>query len=130
MKRNKHSYDGSMWKGAPSEHFSRAQRLRENMTVPERVLWEKLQFEPFKEFHFRRQHPIHVYIVDFYSHSLKLVIEIDGNYHESESQKILDAERSKMLELQGLKVIRFPNSEVVEKTDDVLKRIKSSIGLL
>ena len=66
----------------------------------------------------------------FFSHSLNLVIEIDGNYHESESQKILDADRSKMLEFQGLKVIRFSNREVVEKTEEVLKRIKSIIGLL
>jgi len=63
---------------------------------------------------FRRQHPIHKFIVDFYCHKLKLIIEVDGKYHESEGQKNSDLERSELLTFQGIKIIRFTNEEVLK----------------
>lgn len=70
------------------------------------------------------------YIVDFYSHSLKLVIEIDGKYHDSEKQKISDAERSELLGYQGLQIIRLFNSEVLVETDSTLGRLQSRIKVI
>ena len=96
-----HPYHGeSMYKGAPPDSFAKAKFLRDNMTDAEKSLWEKLKDNKLKGFKFRRQHPIHIYIVDFYCHKLKLIIEIDGGYHDSKDQKLLDAERSELLKYQ------------------------------
>lgn len=63
------------WKGAP------AKVLRGKMTPAEKLLWEELRGKKFMGLKFRRQHPVLVYIADFYCHSIKLIIEIDGGYH-------------------------------------------------
>jgi very-short-patch-repair endonuclease len=67
------------------------------------------------------------YIADFYCHALKLVIEIDGDYHLSEEQQFLDKKRTSDIEFQGLKVIRFTNEEVLLKLPEVIDRIKEFI---
>lgn len=123
MKKSKPYYDRSMWKGAPSQNFSHAQDLRSNLTPAEKILWDKMQTEPFRRFHFRRQHPIQNFIVDFYSHSLKLVVEVDGCYHQSANQKDSDEKRTEILEFQGLQVIRFSNDDVIHETDMVVNKL-------
>lgn len=130
MKKENPYYDRSMWKGAPPQNFSRAQNLRKKQTAAEKVLWEKLQLEPFKEFHFRRQHPIQIFIADFYSHSLKLIIEVDGGYHQAEDQKVADEERTEILEFQGLHLIRFNNHEVENEFEEVLDKLVAKINSL
>ncbi len=62
--------------------------------------------------------------MDFYCHKLKLIIEIDGGYHDSKEQKLLDAERSEILEFQELEIIRFTNIEVLENIEFVIKKIE------
>jgi len=123
MKDNKLQHDESMFKGAPSSSFSKAQGLRSNMTKAEIVLWEVLKNNQFEGYKFRRQHPIHNFIVDFYCHRLKLIIEIDGEYHLNENQQDKDLERTGILEFQGLKVIRFTNEEVLNNLNKVLEKI-------
>ncbi|HER41279.1 MAG TPA: endonuclease domain-containing protein [Salinimicrobium catena] len=118
-----------MWKGAPAQNFSRAQELRSNLTAAEKKLWERLQLEPFKKNHFRRQHPLQNFIVDFYSHSLKLVIEIDGPYHQSEIQKMSDEKRTGILEFQGVSVIRFTNEEIINEMEKVVEKLVEFIEL-
>ena len=118
-------HDKSMWKGASPIIFSRAKHLRENMTDTEILLWEELKKKKLLGYKFRRQHPISNYILDFYCHKLKLVIEIDGGYHNHFKQRELDKERTEILEFQGLKVLRFANEEVVENLSSVIKEIKS-----
>lgn len=127
MKKKNLYHDESMWKGAPSDHFGRAKKLRENMTEAEKLLWENLKAGKFQKYKFRRQHPIHTFIVDFYSHKLSLAIEVDGEYHEVESQKVKDIERTELLQFQGLSIIRFTNEEVLGKSDQVLKTIEKKI---
>jgi very-short-patch-repair endonuclease len=112
-----------MFKGAPASSFSKAESLRNNMTQAETILWEALKDNKLDGFKFRRQHPIHLYIADFYCHKLKLIIEIDGAYHNSKEQLLIDKQRTSDLELQGLKVLRFTNEEVENGLNDVLKRI-------
>ena len=98
---NKHPYhDQGMFKGAPSANFSKAENLRNRMTDAEKLLWEKLKKNQFQGYKFRRQHPVHLFIVDFYCHKLKMVIEIDGKYHETTEQKKLDTERSDILKFR------------------------------
>jgi very-short-patch-repair endonuclease len=78
---------------------------------------------------FRRQHPLLNYVPDFYCHQLKLVVEIDGEYHQTVEQKKLDKERTVNIEFQGLDVIRFTNDEVLTDINIVLNKIKEFIQL-
>ncbi len=116
-----------MWKGALASIFSNAKKLRENQTEVEELLWLALKSNQVEGYKFRRQHPISLYIADFYCHKLKLVIEIDGGYHLSEEQQLLDKERTANIEYQGLRVIRFSNEEVVLKLQEVISKIKDCI---
>ncbi|MEW6468242.1 MAG: endonuclease domain-containing protein [Bacteroidota bacterium] len=108
---------------ATRETFLRARILRKQMTSSERALWEVLRRNSVKGFYFRRQHPIWIYIADFYCHKAKLVIELDGEIHHSEKAKKHDAERDEMMKGQGITVLRFPNVEVFENLNGVMKKV-------
>ncbi|QED39088.1 endonuclease domain-containing protein [Antarcticibacterium arcticum] len=116
-----------MYKGAPPENFAKAEILRKNMTEPEKLLWNRLKNNSWG-YKFRRQHPLHIFIVDFYCHSLKLVIEVDGGYHESPAQKLKDKERSEIIEFQDLTILRFSNEEVINRIEKVLVAIEEIIN--
>ena len=93
------------------------------MTPAEKKLWDYLKGKSLSGFKFRRQHPIKKFIVDFYCHELKLVIELDGSIHDQPDQAEHDLGRKFELEEFGLKVIRFRNEEVFDLTEEVLDRI-------
>ena len=76
---------------------------------------------------FNRQKPLGKYIVDFYCKPLKLVIEVDGGYHEEEEQKIKDSDRQQVLEEIGLNFLRFTEKEVRKNIDSVLRVIENYI---
>ena len=95
------------------------------MTSAEKKIWYNL-LKNFP-FHFYRQKPINNFIVDFYCSKLKLVIEIDGDTHFSDDQHKYDRERTKILEGNGLKVIRFTNDEIFKNFDEVYKKIMAFI---
>ena len=123
------SHSNSMFYGAPASIFMKAKHLRMKMTIAERILWDKLKDRTiFKDFKFRRQHPFNIYIVDFYCHSLKLVIEVDGEYHLHPEQQINDEERTKTLNDFGIRLIRFSNNEVIDNTEVVVEKILSFIS--
>ena len=124
MKKKDLQHDESMWKGAPASGFLKAQSLRENATASEVYLWERLKSNQFQGLKFRRQHPIGIYIVDFYCHQNKLIIEVDGGYHSTPEQIEKDQKRTDFLNFQGLMVIRFTNEQVLAEIDDVLEKIK------
>lgn len=130
MKKLTPNYDEGMWKGAPPESFAKAKILQENQTKAECILWEKLKNNQLEGIKFRRQHPISLYIADFYCHKYQLIIEIDGGYHLSAEQKIKDEERTKMLEFNDLQVIRFTNEEIETNIEEVLKQIRNKINEL
>ena len=111
-----------MFHGASNLLFQKAKELRNNMTHSELVLWEYLRQHP-QGMKFRRQHPIGIYIVDFYCHKLKLVIEVDGSIHNLEAVKKEDEERQKQLETDGLKVVRFTNEEILKNEEIVIQKI-------
>ncbi|MFK7757327.1 MAG: endonuclease domain-containing protein [Flavobacteriales bacterium] len=77
---------------------------------------------------FRRQHPIDTFILDFYCHSLKLSIELDGGYHMRPDQKESDLKRTKSLSTLGILELRFKNEVVLTDITKVLKRIKLKIN--
>ncbi len=75
----------------------------------------------------RRQHAIEGYIVDFALLQVKLVIEIDGRYHDEAEQKIFDDIRTKCLSSVGLSLLRFTNDEVLNDVESVMNKIKTFI---
>jgi len=75
---------------------------------------------------FRRQHAIGDYIADFICLEISLIIEVDGEYHNSEEQQEKDTIRTKYLNEQGFYVLRFTNNEVINQTEWVLKSIIDS----
>lgn len=116
-----------MWKGACPKIFSNAKKLREKPTEAEEIMWLVLRNNQLDGYKFRRQHPLLLYVADFYCHQLKLVIEIDGGYHQTPEQQKLDKDRTENIEFQGLHVIRFNNDEVLNDIHSVLNRIREFI---
>ncbi|HET6724370.1 MAG TPA: endonuclease domain-containing protein [Chitinophagaceae bacterium] len=106
--------------------FDKARELRNKLTPAEQTFWLRLK-EQFPEYKFRRQHPISIYIADFYCHKLKLVIEIDGSVHDSEEARLADGKRQKYLENLNLTVIRFTNEQIRSEVEDVIKALSSII---
>jgi len=99
-------------------------RLRNNPTQAEAFLWGYLKNSQFEGRKFRRQSSIKSFIVDFYCPDEKMVIELDGDFHFDEKAIKDDEKRSKKLEAEGLKVIRFENQEVLLNLNSVLSEIK------
>ncbi|MBQ5969752.1 MAG: endonuclease domain-containing protein [Clostridia bacterium] len=93
-----------------SELIPRAKELRKLATPQENHLWyDFLRTYPVR---FQRQKAIDGFIVDFYCHAAKLVIEIDGSQHYSEQGMAYDTERSQVLSRYNLTVLRFSNYEI------------------
>jgi imidazole glycerol-phosphate synthase subunit HisF len=115
-----------MHNGAAKFLYQRARELRNNATHAETILWGYLKTKPFG-IKFRRQHPYSIYILDFYSHSLKLVIEVDGSIHNLPDVRLNDAERQTLLEKDGLIVLRFTNQQVEKNLEVVQKTIENFI---
>src|SRR3989344_998124 len=105
----------------------KAVEMRENPTEAERKLWQELKGNK-NNFHFRQQHIINKFIVDFVCLSKNLIIEIDGDMHDLQKEK--DAERSDIFKILGFEVIRFRNEEVLENIDSVVKRIIKKLDSL
>ena len=98
-----------------------AQKLRREMTKEERRLWYCfLKTYPIR---FHRQFVIDHYIVDFYCHRAKLVVELDGSQHYDPEGQHADATRSAVLEDHGLKVLRFSNLDVNRRFSQVCEAI-------
>ena len=110
----------------PDELKPRIREMRHNATDAEAFLWRILRNRAFHNAKFRRQHPIDGYILDFYCHEARLAIELDGSQHSESEQVKYDEERTQILrERHGIEVIRFWNSEVLQRTEDVLNTLWS-----
>ena len=102
-----------------------AKELRKNMTKEERHLWyDFLRSYPVR---FSRQKILGRYIVDFYSASAKLVIELDGSQHYEEAGKEYDSKRDQYLSEYGVKILRIPNNAVNENFDGVCEYLDHEI---
>ena len=105
------------------------QELKKQTTQAERALWENLKTKQLG-FKFRRQHIVDTFIVDFICISKKLIIEIDGGYHNNPIQKEVDDLRTQILTELGFKVIRFTNEEIIGNIDETIKNIKEQLKSL
>lgn len=112
-----------MFFGAPPAIFENAGQLRGRQTPQEELLWNELKGNKIMGLKFRRQHPIDVFVADFYCHKLKLVIEIDGEYHAEKEQVEYDAGRTEEMNGYGIRVMRFTNSEVEKDIKGVVESI-------
>ena len=100
----------------------RAKELRRAMTPEERLLWERLRANRLAGFHFRRHQPIDGFIVDFYCHSVALIVEVDGPIHDE--QVDADAQRDDILKEHGFRIVRFRNEQVRDDLPNVLRQIE------
>lgn len=118
-----------MFYGASPEIFKRAELLRKNQTPDEKLLWLHLKRSQLGV-RFKRQHPVWMYIADFYCHELKLVIEIDGSIHNLKEIMEHDMIRQKDIISFGIRVLRFKNKEIKADMTSVLDKIKAIINEL
>jgi|SRR6187399_537395 cyclase len=115
-----------MHAGAIKPLYQRARELRNNATHAETLLWGYLKTKPYR-YKFRRQHPFSIYILDFYCHTLKLVIEVDGKIHNLPDVKENDEQRQALLQNEGLIVLRFNNDVIESRLEDVIFEIENFI---
>ena len=102
-----------------------SQELRRNMTKEERHLWyDFLKTYPVQ---FKRQYPIGNYIVDFYCHKAKLVVELDGSQHCEPEEIDYDRRRTAFLEEKGLYVLRISNLDVIREFRGVCEAVDLAV---
>ncbi|MEO9021154.1 MAG: endonuclease domain-containing protein [Ginsengibacter sp.] len=117
----------NMFYGSPPIIFANAKRLRNESTGSEVIFWSLLK-QHFSNSRFKRQHPVSRYIVDFYCHKLKLVIETDGGIHLLGEVKNDDRVRDEFMQSLNLEIIRFTNDEVNKDDEVVVNKLKNIIG--
>jgi very-short-patch-repair endonuclease len=105
----------------PESKKELARSLRRKPTTAEAAMWKILRARRLGGIKFRRQSPMLGYIADFYSSEARLVIEIDGGYHDSMKEQ--DAKRDAVMRSYGLQVIRFRNEEVLGDLAGVKARL-------
>lgn len=115
-----------MFLGADRLIFQNAESLRYRMTTAEELLWQHLKGKQLGV-KFRRQHPLGIYIADFYCHQHKLVIELDGSIHKLPDVIQNDIIRQNNLVFDGFKVLRFTNEQVINHLEKVLENINTQI---
>ena len=107
-----------------------SQEHRNIPTEVESILWSCLQGGRLDRFHFRRQHIVGKYIVDFVCLEKNLVLEIDGLIHQLPANKESDEERTLWLNEHGFTVVRFKNEEIISDIENALKTIKQKLKVL
>jgi very-short-patch-repair endonuclease len=117
------SYNNNLHKNANQKLYEYGRTLRQETTQAEEILWERIRNKKLNGLKFRRQHPLLNYIVDFYCHEKKLVVEVDGTVHTKPESVEYDKGRTYELQELGLTVIRFWNDEVINDIESVLIKI-------
>ena len=97
---------------------SLARELRENLSLPETLLWRLLKGSP-DGVHFRCQHPVGPYVLDFYCAMAKVAFEVDGIAHDMGGRPERDEQRDAWLNEHGIEVVRIPAAEVLKSAENV-----------
>ena len=111
-----------------SQKFKRI-KLREDQTESEELLWKYLRNKKMCGVKFKRQYSVDNFVIDFYAPTIKLAIELDGEIHNSTSQKEYDKLREEHIERTGIKFLRIKNSDL-DNVTDVLNKISSLVTSL
>ncbi|MHB0951814.1 MAG: endonuclease domain-containing protein [Allorhizobium sp.] len=105
----------------------RAKTLRRELTRAEREMWDILRdFRP-RGARFRRETPIGPYIADFAWLAARVIVEVDGDSHETEQGRAHDLRRDDFLRRQGFKILRFDNDQVIDNPDYVVVSLEKSL---
>jgi 5-methyltetrahydrofolate--homocysteine methyltransferase len=119
------------WKTADPVLYSSlkefAKRMRNQPTEAEELLWKILPNKQLDGYKFRRQHIIGQFIADFICLKKNLIIEVDGLHHQLPENKTSDEQRTKWLNSEGYRVIRFKNEEILTNLDYVLNKIREAL---
>jgi leucyl-tRNA synthetase len=110
-----------------AKQTNQARSLRATQTPAEGLLWSVLRGKQLCNLKFRRQHRIGPFFADFACVSRKVIVELDGEYHDSTAQKDLD--RQRFLVSKGWRVVRFTNEDVLRDVESVLRAIASSVDV-
>ncbi len=121
-------YKKNLHQNAKAFIFSNAGDLRRRETEAEKKLWPFLRNRKLLNRKFRRQHAFADYILDFYCHECKLVVELDGAIHDTVTNRQYDEARTLVLNEYNITVIRFTNKEVMNNVEKVLEKISEFLG--
>jgi len=112
----------------PNPSRDNARKLRQTTTSPEELLWSVLRGRRLDDHKFRRQQPIDPFIADFACLAIKLVVELDGDYHDYVVEA--DLRRQAFLETEGFSVIRFSNQDVLNDLPAVVEGIRQAAQVI
>jgi len=94
------------------------------MTRPEVILWLSIKGRQLDGLHFRRQHPIGPYVLDFYCHAAALCVEVDGDSHSMGERPERDGRRDAWLAARGIRTLRLDAHTILEDADAALRTIQ------
>ncbi|MBU4142602.1 endonuclease domain-containing protein [Patescibacteria group bacterium] len=109
---------------------TRRRELRKNQTDAEKVLWRYLRRRTMEDLKFFRQYGVGPYTIDFYCPQIRLAIEIDGGQHAESQGQAKDTIRTKYLEKENIRVVRFWNNEVIKQKEAVIEKIRQFAAAL
>jgi adenine-specific DNA-methyltransferase len=109
----------------PEDIRTYAREMRQGMTDAEALLWQLLRNRRVAGAKFRRQHPVGRYILDFYCDELKLGVELDGGQHGDAIA--YDEKRDEWLRMQGIRILRFWNNQMLAETEAVMEAIYQAL---
>ena len=110
-----------------NQSTERARTLRREMTDAERAFWRRVRDRRFGGLKFRRQVPVVPYFADFLCYEKKLIVELDGGQHVERAA--YDERRTRYLETEGYKVVRFWDTDVLKNMDGVLAELVRLCGI-
>ncbi len=119
----------NMHYNASTSLFRNAQHLRNKQTYAEKLLLSGLRNNQLGV-HFRRQHPVDKYVVDFYCQQFFFAVEVDGEIHSDKTVMMEDKQKESDLKALGFVISRYTNDQVIKKIDDVVNSIKRTISFL
>jgi very-short-patch-repair endonuclease len=105
---------------------SAVRHLRRNQTPAEARLWQALRRHQLGGLQFRRQHPIAMYVADFYCPEARLIVEVDGSIHRDPDQQARDQYRDSLLMDMNLRILRVTNDDVLNNLSGTLDRIRAA----
>jgi very-short-patch-repair endonuclease len=118
-------FDGLVTPAVQRRMLEVARDFRREPQPSEAMLWQALRRKQLRGHKFRRQQPIGAFIVDFYCDAVGLVVEVDGPIHASQAQA--DAERQRILEQLGLRVLRVSSRDVESDLPKVIRLIEHAL---
>ena len=111
----------------PPALLEKARQLRQESTSAEEILWSCLRNRQLNGMKFRRLYNLGQYIVDFYCHEARLVIEVDGLVHQKTDQIQRDQQRDLWASQHGFQILRFTNEAIYGYCPQVLSTILGAL---